>query len=150
MKKTRFIVLAAGLLLLLTLITAITACSGPNAGSQNTTSIDVSSQSSTDNSNGSTETHDFTLSGDTQPTLIVNNDVGSVNVQPDSNSKNAHVKVTKSGASPSDIQVNYSQSGNTMTVKIKRTNNTNSNAKADIDITLPSKVTCNFKMEREI
>src|SRR5947208_13647348 len=102
-----------------------------------------SSSSSTENSaesksNGNTETRDFTLSGNTQPKLIVNNDVGSVHVQPGSNSNNVHVKVTKSGDNPSDIQVNYSQSGNTITITIKRIS-TNSNVKADADITLPNK-----------
>jgi hypothetical protein len=68
----------------------------------------------------------------------VNNDVGSVNVQTGSNSNNVHIKVTKSGDNPSDIQTNYSQSGTTITVTIKRIN-PNSNAKADADITLPNK-----------
>jgi hypothetical protein len=49
-----------------------------------------------------------------------------------------HVKVTKSGDNPSDIRVNYDQSGNTVTITIKRTN-TDSNAKAEADITLPTK-----------
>src|SRR5439155_21126401 len=124
-------------LLLLAVFTAITACSS----SQN--SVMNNSNSNTDNSaesnsNGNTETRDFTLSGNTQPKLIVNNDVGSVDVQPGSNSNNGHVKATKSGDNPSDIQVTYNQSGNTVTVTIKRIN-TNSNAKADADITLPSK-----------
>jgi len=90
------------------------------------------------NSNGNTETRDFTLNGNAQSKLIVNNDVGSVHVQPGSNSNNMHVKVTKSGDSPSDIQVTYNQNGNTITITLKRIN-LNSNAKADADITLPSK-----------
>jgi hypothetical protein len=49
-----------------------------------------------------------------------------------------HVKVTKSQGNPSDIQTNYSQSGNTVTITIKRIY-TNSTAKADADITLPTK-----------
>jgi DUF4097 and DUF4098 domain-containing protein YvlB len=49
-----------------------------------------------------------------------------------------HVKVTKSGDNPSDIRVNYNQSGNTVTITIKRTN-PDSNAKAEADITLPAK-----------
>jgi hypothetical protein len=68
----------------------------------------------------------------------VNNDVGSIDVQSANNSNNVHVKVTKSQGNPSDIQTNYSQSGNTVTITIKRIN-TNSIAKADADITLPSK-----------
>jgi hypothetical protein len=101
-------------------------------------------QSSAGNpSNGNPQTHDFTLSGSTQPMLIVNNDVGSVHVQPGS-SNNVHVAITKSGGDPSDIQVNYSQSGNTVTVTIKRTNE-NSTTKADANITAPTK--CNLQLQ---
>lgn len=131
----RTIITTVGLLLLLTIFTTITACSG----SQNSTVYNSTTESSAgNNSNSNTETRDFTLGGDTQPTLIANNDVGSVHVQPGSNSNNMHVKVTKFGDNPSDIQVNYSQSGNNVMITIKRTN-TNSNARADADITLPSK-----------
>lgn len=133
----RTIMRAVGFLLVLTISSAITAC----ATSQNST--ENNNNSNTQNSAGNTsnndsETHNFTLSGNTPPTLIVNNDVGSVHVQPDSSSNNVHVKVTKSGGNPSDIQVNYSQGGNTVTVTIKRTNTT-SNVKADAVITVPNK-----------
>ena len=133
----RTIVTTAGLLLLLTIFTAITGCSG----SQNSTVNNSNSKTETstgNNSNSNTETRDFTLSGNTPPTLITNNDVGSVNVQPGSNSNNMHVKVTKSGDNPNDIQVNYNQSGNTVMITIKRIN-ADSNARAEADITLPTK-----------
>ena len=133
----RTIVTTVGLLLLLTIFTTITACSGSQNSTVHYSNSNIES-SAGNNSNSNTETRDFTLSGDTQPTLIANNDVGSMHVQPGSNSHNMHVKVTKFGDNPSDIQVNYSQSGNSVTITIKRTN-TNSNARAEADITLPSK-----------
>ncbi len=133
----RMVVTTVGFLLLLTTFTIITGCSS----SQNITvnnSNSSTENSAGNNSNSNTETRDFTLSGDTRPTLIVNNDVGSVHVQPGSNSNNMHIQVTKSGDNPGDIQVTYSQNGNSVTITIKRIN-TNSNAKADADITLPNK-----------
>ena len=135
MKKTIQWALATtvGFLLLFTLFSTITACSN----SQSST-INNNSSNTEVNSNSDTETRDFTVSGSTPPKLIVNNDIGSVNVQPANNSNSIHVKVTKSGGNPSDIQTTYSQSGNTITITIKRTN-TNSTTKADADITVPAK-----------
>lgn len=137
------IVRTVGFLLFLTIFCTITACASSQNSTVNHTNSSVQN-SIGNNSNGNPETHDFTLSGDTQPTLIVNNDVGSVHVQPSTSSNNVHVKVTKSGDNPSDIQVNYSQSGNTVTITIKRTKTT-SNAKADADITAPNKSDLQFQ-----
>jgi HSP20 family molecular chaperone IbpA len=126
-----------GFLFLVTIFSVTVAC----ASSQNSTVNNNNSNtqnSAENNSNSNPEAHDFTISADTQPTLIVNNDVGSVHVQPGSSLNNVHVKVTKSGGNPDDIQVEYSQNGNTVTVTIKRTK-TNSTAKADADITVPNK-----------
>jgi hypothetical protein len=74
----------------------------------------------------------------------VNNDVGSIHVEPGSSSNNVHVKVKKSGGNPDDIKVNYSQNGNTVTVTIKRIN-TSSTTKADADITVPNKSNLQLK-----
>lgn len=124
-------------LLLLTISSTIIACASSQSITVN--SDNGETQNSTENnSNGNPETHDFTLSGETQPTLIVNNDVGSIHVQPGSSSNNVHVKVKKSGGNPDDIKVSYSQNGNTVTVTIKRVN-TSSTTKADADITVPNK-----------
>ena len=143
MKKTIQWALATtvGFFLLLTLSTTITACSNSQSSTINNNSSNTGVNSNSDtinNSNSNTETRDFTVSGNTPPKLIVNNDVGSVNVQPANNSNSIHVKVTKSGGKPSDIQTNYNQSGDTVTITIKRTN-ANSTTKADADITVPAK-----------
>jgi hypothetical protein len=132
------LVTTVGLFLLLGIFSAITACS-----SSQDNIIHTSNSSQTENSTGNTrnsnvEIRDFTLSASTPSKLIVNNDVGSVDVQPANNSNSIHVKVTKSQGNPSDIQTNYSQSGNTVTITIKRID-TNSTAKADAEITLPTK-----------
>src|SRR4051812_2693678 len=118
----RTIVSTVGLFLLLTIFTACSSSQSYSSSTQTSSGNNSTSNTQTSSgntSNGNTETRDFTLSGGTQPTLIVNNDVGSVNVQPGSNSNNVHIKVTKSGDNPSDIQTNYSQSGTTVTVTIK-------------------------------
>lgn len=131
------IVRSIGFLLLLTIFSVLTACASLQNSTVNNNNSNTQT-SSENNNNGSSETHDFTLSGNTPPTLIVNNDVGSVQVQPASSTNNAHVKVTKSGGDPGDIQVNYSQDGNTITVTIKRIKES-STTKADADITVPNK-----------
>jgi hypothetical protein len=128
-----------GFLLLFTLSSTIIACSNSQSSAINNNSSNTEGNSNTtDNSNSNTETRDFTVSENTPPKLIVNNDVGSVNVQPANNSDSIHVKVTKSGGNSSDIQTNYNQDGNTVTITIKRTN-ANSTTKADADITVPAK-----------
>ncbi len=128
-----------GFLLLLALSTTITACSNSQSSAINNNSSNTEGNSNSNTiGNSNTETRDFTVSGNTPPKLIVNNDVGSVNVQPANNSDSIHVKVTKSGGKSSDIQTNYDQSGNTVTITIKRTN-ANSTTKADADITVPTK-----------
>ena len=141
MKKTIQWALATtvGFLLLFTLSSTIIACSNSQSSAINNNSSNTEGNSNTtDNSNSNTETRDFTVSENTPPKLIVNNDVGSVNVQPANNSNSIHVKVTKSGGKPSDIQTNYNQSGDTVTITIKRTD-ANSTTKADADITVPAK-----------
>ena len=133
----RTIAIAVGFLLLFTISSTIIACASSQNNIENNNNSNK--QNGTENtSHGNPETHDFTLSGDTQPTLIVNNDVGSIHVEPGSSSNNVHVKVKKSGGNPDDIKVNYSQNGNTVTVTIKRVN-TSSTTKADADITVPNK-----------
>lgn len=134
----RFIVTSVELLLLLSIFTAITACSSSQDTIVNTSNSSTTTNSTENSSNSNGEIRDFTLSGNTPPKLIVNNDVGSVDVQPANNLHNVHVKVTKSQGNASDIQTNYTQSGNTVTITIKRTN-TNSTAKADAEITVPTK-----------
>ena len=133
----RTIVRSIGFLLLLTIFSTVTGCASSQSSTVNDNGSNIQT-SSENNSNGNSETHDFTVSGNTPPTLIVNNDVGSVQVQPASSSNNVHVKITKSGGNPSDIQVNYTQGGNTVTVTIKRINQS-STTKADAEITVPNK-----------
>ena len=133
----RNIVRTMGFLLLFIISSAVIACTSSQDITVNNDHRNGQNVAGT-NSNSSSETHDFTLSGNTPPTLNVNNDVGSVHIQPGSSSNNVHVKVTKSGGNPNDIQIKYSQNGNTVTVTIKRIN-TNSTTKADADITVPNK-----------
>ncbi len=133
----RNIVRTIGFLLLFIIPSAVMACTSSQDITVNNNHSNGQNTAGT-NSNSNSETHDFTLSGDTQPTLNVNNDVGSVHIQPGSSSNNVHVKVTKSGGNPDDIQIKYSQNGNTVTVTIKRIN-TSSTTKADADITVPNK-----------
>jgi hypothetical protein len=139
LKKTmpQIIARVVGFFLLLTISSTLLACTSSEGSTVNSNNTNTQN-TSVNNNNGKSETHDFKISGATPPTLIVNNDVGSIHVQPSSSSDNVHVMVTKSGDNPDDIQVNYSQNGNTVTVTIKR-NNSNSTAKADADITTPSK-----------
>jgi hypothetical protein len=98
----------------------------------------------------STETRNF--SANAHPTLLINDDIGTVRVHTGSNGNSVTVQATKQTngfwGNPNDMQVNYSQNGNTIIV------NANVNKAVffsldhvDLDITVPSTADLQLKTE---
>ncbi len=90
-----------------------------------------------------TETRHFTVS--TTPTLVLNNDIGSIHVRPGGTGSDVTVLATKHaglGGNVNDVQVSYNQSSadNTITVNVVRSTSFNffNSSSVDFEVTMPS------------
>jgi hypothetical protein len=98
----------------------------------------------------STEAQTFTMS--TYPTLVLNNDTGSIHVRAAPSGNVISIQATKHGnpwSNLNDIQVNYAQNTatNTVTVNVDRVNATSFFAalSVDFDVTVPSAAALQLK-----
>jgi hypothetical protein len=93
-------------------------------------------------SNTATEAHTYSVTG--TPTLVINDDIGTINVHSGSGSSNIIVQATKHTngiwGKPSDAQVSYQQSGSTITINATVHSGISffSGERVDLDITAPS------------
>lgn len=86
------------------------------------------------------------------PTVVINNDIGSIHVQSAGPSSNVIIQATKYagfGGNVNDVQVNYPQNSasNTITANVSRTTNSTffSSLKVDFEVTVPSNATLELK-----
>lgn len=100
--------------------------------------------------NTTTETKYFTVS--TNPTLLVNNDTGSIHVRAGGSVNQVTIQTTKHanfGGNLNDVNVSYTQNteGNTINVDVNRVNGSSffNSASVDFDITVPSAATLQLK-----
>lgn len=100
--------------------------------------------------NSAIETHHFTTSAN--PTLVLNNDTGSIHVRVSSSSSDVSIQATKHSGlwgNLNDVKVNYAQdeAGNTLTINVNRLNNTGffNMASVDFVITVPSMASLQLK-----
>lgn len=100
--------------------------------------------------NTSTETRHYTVSAN--PTLVLNNDIGSIHVRAASTGNEVTIQANKHtgfGGNLSDVTVSYSQNteANTVTVNVDRTSTFNSFGSTSVDfvVTVPSAATLHLK-----
>ncbi|HXZ06032.1 MAG TPA: hypothetical protein VEH81_14455, partial [Ktedonobacteraceae bacterium] len=86
------------------------------------------------------------------PTVAINNDIGSIHVRSGGAGSDVTIQATKNagfGGNVNDVQVNYSQNSmaNTITVNVDRTSNTASfnSSSVDFQVTVPSNATLELK-----
>jgi hypothetical protein len=86
------------------------------------------------------------------PTVVINNDIGSINVQTGGAGNNVTIQATKHaglGNNVNDVQVSYTQNSeaNTITVNVDRTTNANffNSPSVDFDVTVPNNAALELK-----
>ncbi|HJT59717.1 MAG TPA: hypothetical protein VJ761_24625 [Ktedonobacteraceae bacterium] len=97
-----------------------------------------------------TETRHFAVSAN--PTLIINNDTGSLHVRAGSSASDVTIQATRHSGlwgNANDITVSYAQDteGNTITVNVGRTSGSNifTTSSVDFDVAVPSSTTLQLK-----
>jgi hypothetical protein len=98
----------------------------------------------------SPETRYFTVTAN--PTVVINNDIGSIQVRAGGTGSNITVLATKHaafGGNVNDVQVSYNQAieANTITINVDRTTNANffNSPSVDFDVTVPSNAALELK-----
>ena len=86
------------------------------------------------------------------PTVVINNDIGSIHVQSGGTGSDVTIQATKHagfGGNVNDVQVSYSQNSaaNTITVNVDRTSNTNffNSPSVDFQVTVPNNAALELK-----
>ena len=86
------------------------------------------------------------------PTVVINNDIGSIHVQSGGTGSDVTIQATKHagpGSNVNDVQVSYSQNSaaNTITVNVDRTSNTTffNSPSVDFQVTVPNNAALELK-----